>query len=571
MASVIRYARSTPFTAPQWRRLLMSTPGHIHGEQVDCYDPFALAGPGDWFDCRAGLRPIEFCARVLRHVKGARAGEPFEIERWQQCVLGNLFGWRRRDGTRRFRVLFLYVPKKNGKTTLAAAIALYALVADGEPGAEIYSAAASRDQAAIVFEHVAGMIAQSPGLKNALRVYGAKGGSQQRRVAYPATMSYYSCLAADANTADGTLPHASIIDELHRHRSRDLADILHKSSGGRRQPITVYLTTADYDRQSACNEQLAYARMVLANGGDPMKPGFDRAYLPIVYEPTASECEDWTAPEVAARVNPNLGVTQPPDVLADEVRRSLDSPTMQTSYKRFRLNIVTGAADAWMNMERWDACAKDELDLPDRQPVYVGIDLSSAQDTTAVAEVYVLGGGDDEAERIAVRCHFWIPEANIAEKSRIDHVPWELWAEQRHVTLCAGTYVDYQLLFDRLIQLSRSNRVVQVGYDPWSAHQLAAQLEDRGVKTLKVSQTAAFLSEPMKLLENMVLSGRLQHQSNPVLRWQMGNVSAFTDSSGNIKPNKRHSAGRIDGPCAIINALSRAATNPILKFSPKST
>ena len=531
----------------QWQKLFKLIPG---------YDPLATAGDC-WFNATVAEEKIAFFAEMLKHAKGTSvvpAGAPFVLRPWQQAVTGCLFGWMRPDGTRRYRECLLYVPKKSGKSAWAAGILLCVQTTDHEFGAELYSAASTRDQAALVFQHVVGMVRQQEQLRDRLTVYGAGGGSIQRSVVYDEEMSSYKCLAADANTADGSNVHCAVIDEVHRHKSPELAEVLQKSTAARRQPLVLYTTTADYNRPSLCNTLLHYAKAVRDNDGDPNKPGFDEAFLPVIYE--ASRDDDYLDPAVWYRANPNLGVTVPEEFLAREAKKAVESPTTLNNFLRLHLNIVTDADVAFLDIKQWDACAGDvdaaalATSLEGRS-CYAGLDLASTRDVAAFVLLFPEDGN-------AVLPFFWVPSEQARNRDRKDHVPYLQWIREGLINETEGDVVDYDAIHVAIVELGKRYNIREIAIDRWNSTQLQTQLGKDGFNVIKFGQGYASMSAPTKELEKLVISGTMRHAGNPVLRWMAGNVMVTADPAANLKPAKDKSTEKIDGIVALIMALGRA-------------
>lgn len=521
-------------------RLLRSLPG---------YDPFAQAGECR-FDADAAWRAVEFFRTQIKHVKGERAGKSFALERWQTALVANLLGWILPDGTRRYRECLLYVPKKNGKTAWAAGLLLYMLTEDGEQGAEIYSAASSREQASLVFSHATGMVKQNPRLRKLLKLYGDKGGSQMRSILFEEQLSSYRCLAADVNTVDGANPHFSVIDELHRHKSPDLANLLQASTGARRQPLTLYTTTADYNRPSLCNTMLAYAKSVRENDGDTEKPGYDPAFLPVVFE--TPKDADWQKPEVWRAANPNLDVTISEEFVRRECQKAMESPTKLNDFLRLRLNIVTDADVAWLTMAAWDACAAP-VDLGELEGAacWAGLDMASTSDLTAFVLLFPEHGN-------ALLPFFWVPGASARKRERLDRVPYLSWIAGGLVEQTGGNVTDYDVVRARINEIGKRFNVREIAIDRWNSTQLQTQLIGDGFEVVPFGQGFASMAAPTKEFERLMLECNLRHGGNPVLRWMAGNVMVESDAAGNIKPSKKKSVEKIDGIVAGIMALGRA-------------
>lgn len=536
----------TTLTAPpkitkDRRRLLKSLPG---------YDPFKTRGDC-WFDADAADRVVRFFSGCLKHVKGPMAGKPFALEGWQEGVIQNLFGWMRPDGTRRYRECFLYVAKKNGKTAFSAGVLLYMLGFDGEASAEVYSAAASRDQASLVFDHAKGFVRLDARLGEMFTVYGAKGGSIVRSIVHDTSSSAYRPLAAGADKADGVSPHFNAVDELHRHPGPELADILQKSTAARSQPITLYTTTADWNRPSLCNDKLKYARHVMANKGDPSAPGFDSAFLPVIYEATAKD--DWEDPKTWKKANPNLGVTVPMDFMERECRKAKDTPTELNNFLRLHLNIVTDSDVAFIPAESWESCREefDESMLLGRE-CFAALDMATTRDLTALALVFPF---DDGVWRLLT--YFWVPADCARKRQKEDGVPYLTWIQEGNLRATPGNVTDYDTVRSDIFALAKKFRFREFAIDRWNTTQLQQQLMGEGIEVVEFGQGFRSMTAPTKELDRLVASGNLKHNGDPVLAWNAANLMVESDPAGNLKPSKRKSGEKIDGMVATIMALGR--------------
>lgn len=497
--------------------------------------------PPYWFDEEESEKVISFFAECLTHVKGELAHKPFELGNWEKAILANLFGWKRKDGTRRYREAFIYVPRKNGKTTLVAGIVLYTLFCDNEPGAEIYSAAAERDQARLVFDQAKGMVLQEPELAKRCKIY-------QTSIVIESTSSSYKAISAEANTKHGYNTHLAIIDELHAQPNRELVDVLATSTGARRQPLIVHITTADFERESICNEKLDYARKV--------RDGLieDPSFLPVIYEATPED--DWTDPAIWEKANPNLGVSVSREYLERECQRAKDQPAYENTFKRLHLNIKTEQETRWLSMEKWNACGhmygEDALA---GLPCWAGLDLASRTDLTA----FVLVFHDDTKYKVVP--YFWIPKDKAHEREKRDRVPYLTWARQGHIYLTEGNTTDYRFIRQKINELSKVFKIQDIGFDPWNAQHLCTELmEEDGFQMVEFRQGTVSMNEPCKEFERLMLCGDLWHNNNPVLNWMASNVSVKSDPSGNIRPVKPEEKGaaRIDGIVAAVMGLGRA-------------
>ena len=495
---------------------------------------------GLWFDEAEADRVVDFFA-MLRHYKGEWAGQPFTLTDWQRDdILRPLFGWKRSDGTRRFRYAYIEVPRKNGKSTLAAGLGLYLSVADGEYGAEVYSAATKKDQARIVWGDADAMVKGSPFLKPFCRTF-------RNNINVPRTGSKFEPLGADSNTLDGLNPHGVIMDELHAHRDRRVWDVMTTAMGARRQPLTVSITTAGvYRPESIGWEQHQHAVQVLEGAIE------DDGYF--AYIAAAESDDDWTDPETWARANPNLGISVKEDYVAEQCERAKRSTSFLNTFLRLHLNIWTSQMTRWLDMEDWNACGvESDSDALNGLACFGGLDLASTVDIAALALVFPdIDGSYD------VLMRFWVPEERIVDRSNRDRVPYEAWARDGWITPTEGNVIDYDVIRRDINDLAQQYNIVEVAFDRWGAAQITTQLDGDGLVVVPMGQGFASMSAPSKELEALVMGHKLAHGGNPVLRWMASNVATEQDAAGNIKPSKSKSTERIDGIVGLVMALDRA-------------
>ena len=493
------------------------------------------------FDETRARRAEQFFERVLIHTKGEWAGRPFELLSWQRDLIRRLFGTLNDAGCRQYRTAYVEIPRKNGKSELAAGIALYLLFADGEEGAEVYGAAADKDQASIVFNVAAEIVRRVPILSQHARVV-----DSTKRIINLRTGGVYRAIPADAAGAHGYNASGIVFDELHVQPNRDLWDVLNTSTGARRQPLLFQITTAGYDRHSLCWEQHEYATKVAAG------VIADASFLPYVV--SAPDDADWTDPAVWQAANPSLGVTVKREYLEQECQRAREVPAYENTFRRLHLNQWTRQDTRWLRLSAWDACSEraDPDELVGRQ-CYGGLDLASTTDIAALVLVFPRDEGTYD-----VLPHFWIPRDNIAERVRRDRVPYEVWARQGLLTATEGNVIDYKAILARLDNYARKYDLREVGYDRWGATQLSQDIQDAGVAVVPIGQGFASMSAPTKELLNLVLSQRIRHGGNPILRWMADNMVVRTDPAGNIKPDKERSTEKIDGMVALVMAIDRA-------------
>lgn len=501
------------------------------------YDPYRDAGDC-WFDEAAAQRAIDFFPACLTHVKGRKTGKPFVLEPWQQAIVANLFGWKRPDGMRRYREVFIYIPRKNGKSLLVAGIAVYMLFCDNELGAEIYSASGDEDQASLCFDMAKVMVAHDVELARRAKIYG-------KSITFESQGSSYKPLTSVAETKHGLNVHCALIDELHIMPDRDLVDVIETSTGARDQPLLVYTTTADYGRKSICNEKHDLASKV--RDGIISNP----ALLPAIYE--ASKEDDWTDPKIWAKANPNLGVSLKLDYMTAQCQKAKETPGYENVFKRLHLNIITEQASRWLQMAKWDEAAP--IPVPDLagKPCFAGLDLASTTDIAAFAMVFPLPDGS-----YAPVMRFWIAEDNARQREKKDRVTYPLWASQGLITLTPGNVIDYDIIRRDINQLKESYDIQEIAIDRWSATQITTQLGGDGFKMVPFGQGFASLSAPTKEFEKLVISLKFLHAGHPVLRWMASNVAVEMDAAGNLKPSKDRSTEKIDGIVACIMGLGRA-------------
>src|ERR1035437_1185353 len=500
---------------------------------------------GCTFDISKAEKVRDFFSRFLRHSKGQWAGKPFSFLDWQwQDVIAPLFGWRRPDGRRRFQRVYIEVAKKQGKSAMMSGLALYLLLGDGESGAEVYSAAADRDQASIIFNESANMVKASP-LKHHLMVIDSR-----KQIAYPKTHSIYKALSAEVATKEGLNASAILFDELHAQPNRELWDTLRFATRARQQPLAISITTAGYDRHSICWEQHQYAKGVIE--GTIIDPDF----LAVIY--AADEKDDWKLPATWRKANPSLGVTVQEETLAADCREAIESPAKENSFRRYTLNQWTEQNTRWLALDKWDACTgkMDREDLLGMR-CFAGLDMASTTDLAAFVLDFPIGEG-----RWATLPWFWSPAETAHKRSLKDKVPYETWIKQGFMEVTEGNIVDYDVIRRRIGEIGKQYNIAEIAVDRWNSTQLQTQLFGDGFTVVPFGQGFASMSAPTKELEKLVLGARLVHFGNPVLRWMASNVSIKQDAAGNMKPDKEVSTEKIDGIVAMVMGLGRGILAP---------
>src|SRR5512139_1340646 len=492
------------------------------------------------FDRAAAEHALKFFT-ILKHSKGEWAGRPLVLEPWQQFLIWTLFGWKRADGTRRFRTAYIEVARKNGKSTIGAGVGLYLLAADGEPGAEIYSAATKRDQARITHLEAVRMVKASPMLRKRIRTF-------RDNLNIEGTASKFEPLGADADTTDGLNIHGAIVDEIHAHKTREMWDKIDTATGARRQPLMFGITTAGYDRQSLCWTLNEYTRKILDRIID------DDTFFGLIY--TLDDGDDWQDEATWIKANPNLGVSKKLDDLRRKCQRAVEMPSAQNSFLRLELNIWTQSETKWMPIEHWRKCGLpiDYSALSGRK-CYAGLDLSSTLDVTAF--VLVFPPVEQEAAYL-VLSRFWIPEENLQKRVHDDRVPYDVWLRGGFLNATPGNVVDYDYIFEQIGRDAKEFKIEEVAFDRWGAARVSNVLQAQGLVMVEFGQGFASMSPPMKELERLVMSHQIAHGNNPVMNWMADNVVAATDPAGNIKPDKERSREKIDGSVAMLMGIDRA-------------
>jgi phage terminase large subunit-like protein len=500
------------------------------------YDPTRDAMSCTYQPDRAA-QVIEFFERELELVYG-KTGQ-FALAPWQRDVLATLFGWIRRDGTRRYREAFIAIPRKNGKTCFTAGIGLYLFLRDNEPGAQIYLAACDRDQATLLYSAMQSMIEKNDALRRGLKIL-----DSTKRIIRPGDSSLIKAIAADAAGAHGYNAHGVLIDELHTQKSRDLYDVLKTSTAARRQPLLVSLTTAGQNKQSICYEMWQYAERV--RRGEERDPYF----LPVIYE--ADEDDDWTDERVWEKANPSLGYTLSIDYLREAYNRARQNAELEATFRRLHLNQWVESSLTWISDAQWQACydpAACEESRLQGALCYVGIDLGMTDDLTSMVYLFPMG------DYCVVKCYAWCAQSTLAQAHRPSHSKYQSFARQGWLTVTDGKTTDFRRLLAQLAEDSKKYNIVGVGVDPWNGRQLQTQIEELGLEVVTIQQTCAHLTVGTNNTYSMCAERRLRHDGNDLLRWCISNVELIRDSSGNAKPDKKNTVTKIDPVVALVMAV----------------
>lgn len=507
-----------------------------------------------YYDSFTALAAVDFFEHEVHHVEGPQAQEKLQLEEWQKYVVSMLFGWKEKSfdengewlqteehteqDLRKFREALIFIPRKNGKSFLGAGIGLKGLFADEEQGARVVSAAADREQAALIFDVAKKIVEDNPNLNKDSQSF-------RRTMIVPSTASNYTVASADVKTKHGKNLSMVIVDELHAQPNRDLVDVLFTSVGARLQPLKIMLTTAGHDRNSVCYEYYDYAKKVLSG------VIVDEQFFPVIFEP--DDGDDWKEESTWMKANPNLGVSITWDYFRAEFKKALAKPSYENTFKRLHLNIWTQQDVRWVALEEWDACAEPfDVEMLKGRECFGGVDLASKVDICAFVLLFPI---EDE---LFVLPKFWVPRENIAIRKVRDRVDYEVWEREGLIEATPGNTMDYGRVRAAIKEARSLYNIKSVGFDEWNAQDLMTNLEADGLDVVKIPQIFKYLSDPTKELEARTLSRKIRHNGNPVLRWMFGNLSVIEDASGNIRLNKKASREKIDGIVALVNALSRS-------------
>jgi phage terminase large subunit-like protein len=502
------------------------------------------AVPGYVYDQAKADRVARFIETLCVMSKGEWAGRPMELLPWQKRdILDPLFGWLDDQGRRRFRTAAIYTPKKQGKSTLLSALALYFLVGDAEPGAEVISAASDRQQAGIIAREAASMVRASPSLSRVLEVIDSR-----NTILHRASNSRYTVISADSFRAEGLNASAVLLDETHSQRDTKLYDALRYAGAARRSPMVISISTAGYDRRpTALWWQLwQYAEKVAAN------PAHDPTFFGKIYRASEDPAK-WFDEAEWFKANPSLGVTVSLESFRADAVQARKNPAALNQWARYRINVPTETDRRWFTPEVWAGNGGELQELGGRA-CFAGLDLASNRDITAAVFVYRGPEGTYDVDPI-----FWVPEDTVAERENKDRIPYSQWIREGYVRTTPGARLDHDTVAAEIVSYAQAHNVQKIGADPWNLGNIATKLQSEGLEVVGIQQNTGSLSAPSKLLESLLYDKRLRHGNNPVLSWMAGNVALYTDSNGNIKPDKARSTEKIDGIVALIMGLALAS------------
>jgi phage terminase large subunit-like protein len=501
------------------------------------------------FDAKAATRVCLFVEQS-KHIKGALRGRKIRLEAWQVFVLAVVFGWLNKDtGTRRFRRAYIEVPRGNGKSALSSPVGLYMMAMDNEGGAEVYSAAVTRDQAKIVHSTAQAMARQMPEFLQRAGVEVTTNSIHQASSA-----SFFRPLASEANSLDGLNIHCAIVDELHAHPTREVYDVLETGLGKRAQSLLWMISTAGVNQAGICYEVRNYVTKVLE------KVIRDETWFGIIY--TIDDEDDWTDERSWIKANPNWAVSVYADDIRQKAQKAAQIASAQPAFKTKHLNLWCQADHAWMNMQKWNACADSMLDEPalESVPCIVGLDLASKLDLLSAVRLHWKDIDNEETGRNERHYYCfhnsWLPQDTI-NNSTNTHL-YQGWVIEEHLTAVPGATNDYDLVEDFIRETARRFQVAEVAHDQYNATSLVNHLQPEGIVLVEVPQRTIFLSPAMKELEAAVMDGRFHHNGDPLLTWAISNIVAHIDKNDNVFPNKENQSNKIDPAVALILAMNRA-------------
>jgi len=493
-----------------------------------------------WFDDQAAQRAVNFFCKMLTHVIGEMGGKPFEPQEWEiERIIKPLFGWKKKsDNTRKYRTVYLQVPRKNNKTTLMTGIGLYMFYGFDEPGAEIYNAAADKEQARISFDIAKRMIQNNERLTKGVDIF-------RDTVVRQKNWGRYRVLSSDAETKHGFNGYCILIDEVHAFPKRDLVDVLRTSTGSRREPVTMFATTPGYDRNSICYELYRYAKKVIAKEID------DPTFLPVIYE--ADEDDDPFAESTWSKSNPGYDVTIKKDYIQQQANEARANPSFLNVFKRLHLGIWTKSESVWIPAHVWQIGSgeKHDLEYYRGRDCFMGVDLANYHDLLPVSMVFP----NQDGETVDILVEYWVTFDKASDRKTKNEADYFTWRDQGYVNITPGNVADYQVIRKRINEVAKIAKLKVVGYDDWNASQFAQDLASDGATINPWTPSNAKLwNAPTKKMEAMAIAGQINHMNNPVLAWNVENT-VIRYNGEYVKPDKGKSKDKIDGVIASIIAI----------------
>lgn len=496
-----------------------------------------LNNPGKYhFDIDKATRPITFIEKFCKHSKGQWAGKPVILDLWQKAIIQTIFGFVDEKGMRKYREAFIVVARKNGKSTLLAAIGLYMLFADGEGGAQVCCVASKKDQAKIVFEEAKNMVSQSSLLRKHIR-------KRKSDLYVDLTFSTFEPLASDSNTLDGLNMHCGIMDEVQAWKDRNIYDVSKQSMGARQQPLLLSITTAGFIRENIYDSLYEMSEDIL----NDIK--HDEKFIAFIYE--LDSRKEWTNPKKWIKANPGLGTIKGIEYIKEQVARAKNDKNYLPTLLTKDFNIRETGVGSWLTFETIDN--KAQFDLSELKGSYGigGVDLSSVGDLTCASCLI------NKENQLYLLQMYFIPEEKAEQHEKEDKVPYKIWKEQGWIRFCYGSMVNFSDVTAWFNELKEKHNIytLWVGYDTWGAEQWANEMKQHGYLLEAVIQGAKTMSTPMKILASDLADKRINYNNNPILKWCLTNTQIEIDKNDNIRPVKgRNSKQRIDGAVSLIDS-----------------
>lgn len=500
------------------------------------FDLKNLTDKGYYFDNKAGMAAVNFFP-LLKHYKGEYAGKSFTLLDWQAFIVYMIFGWKKDDGKRRFRYVYIKVSRKNGKTTFSAGLCLFGLALDKEKGAEVYTCATKKDQANIAFLDARRMVSNNFYLKQLIDV-------KQHNLNVKSSDSKMQSVSSDSNTLDGLNPHIALIDEYHAHKNDDLYNVMKSGMGSRTQPLLLCITTAGFNKQGPCYRLEKTCQQIL----EGIKK--DESQFAIMYG--LDEKDDYEDESCWIKANPSLGTSLKHEYLKSEVVQAKNNPTQLSNLLTKNFNTWTDASVTWIEDKKFMECKEDfEMSSLIGLKCFGGLDLAANKDLNAFSLLFL----DEEKGKYYVKNWYWVPEDTMNERVKRDGVRYDIWKKEGHLKTVDGNATDYNILSAEINKICQIYKPECIAYDDWNSNQTVINLTNFQLNMSPYRQGWKSMSPPSKTLEIWILKKNLIHNGDPILRWMLSNVEILKDPSGNIKPDKAKSHEKIDGVVSLVMAI----------------
>lgn len=500
-----------------------------------------------YFDRKAADRVVKFIETFCTHVNGDFQGQPIKVLPYWKQFIHETFGWKKPNGKRKIRESYCEIARKNAKSTIIAGIGLYMLCADGEAGGEVYVAAGDREQARILFDIAKQMIDQSPRLSKVLKCY-------KNVILHEASNSIFKVLSAESYTKHGFNASCVIMDELHVQPNRKLFDVLATSTGARSQPLVISITTAGIKNTFAEAKHDYAVKHINGTIKDP-------SFYGKIY--AAHPDDDPFAVKTWRKANPGYGITVTREYFEQQATKAKNEPSFFNTFLQLHLGIWVGNFEAWIPEKEYMKCDLGAVsldDLADRQ-AYGGLDLASVRDLSSLSLYYPpIREGKKLVQPGVIYKWYWCPEDTIYQRSQKENIHFEEWVKEDYIIATPGNVQDYAYLKSDILHICEQHDVHSIAFDRWNSSQLVIELLEEGVDMEQMGQGFGSMSTPTKTLEKLIMKREVNHQGNPVSRWQYQNVVLEKNPTGDIKPNKKRSKDKIDGVVSDVMAVGRHLT-----------